>query len=162
MPIGLILPNGYSERSLIQAVEVYNTNNGTTIKLERGQTLNLFTILPIFFDEYINKIIEHINSLLIKPKLLNVKFLFLVGGFAESPLLRRRIEDEYGTRLRVIVPPSPGIVVMNGAVQFGFDPNVITERIMPQTIGIECAVLWDETKHTGKLQVLDKGQRYCA
>ena len=35
---------------------------------------------------------------------LEIKYLFLVGGFAESPILQEAIRREFGRIMRVIIP----------------------------------------------------------
>jgi hypothetical protein len=66
-------------------------------------------------------------------------YLFIVGGFAKSPLLSERVREEFGPLVRyVIVPPEPGKSVLHGAVLFGLDPEkAISERKMRRTLGYE-------------------------
>jgi hypothetical protein len=65
-------------------------------------------------------------------------YLFLVGAFAQSPLLQERIRRDFGQQVRkVIVPPEPGKAVLQGAVLFGLDPAHIVERRMRLTYGCE-------------------------
>ena len=91
-----------------------------------------------------------------------MKFLYLVGGFAQSTILRSSIEKTFKERVRVIVPPRPGIVVMNGAVRYGFDPSAIKERIVQQTIGVGVALPWNDNEHSGRRQVVGENKAvYC-
>jgi hypothetical protein len=63
-------------------------------------------------------------------------YLFLVGGFAASPLLQQRLQREFGALVRkVIVPPDPGSAVVAGAVSYGLDPERIRVRRSRLTYG---------------------------
>ena len=65
--------------------------------------------------------------------------LFLVGGFAESPVLKQRIQDELGDRVeRVIIPDRPGAAVLQGAASFGVNPGVVIARRSTLTYGKGC------------------------
>ena len=65
--------------------------------------------------------------------------LFLVGGFAESPVIKQRIQDELGDRVeRVIIPDRPGAAVLQGAASFGVNPGVVIARRSTLTYGKGC------------------------
>jgi hypothetical protein len=65
--------------------------------------------------------------------------LFLVGGFAESPVLKQRIQDEFGARVeRVVIPDRPGAAVLQGAASFGVNPGVVIARRSTLTYGKGC------------------------
>ncbi|MCI0457670.1 MAG: HSP70 family protein [Gemmataceae bacterium] len=67
---------------------------------------------------------------------LSCDYLFLVGGFADSPLLQQRIRDEFGARVRkVVVPQEPGAAVVCGAVAYGLEPARIRARRTRLTYG---------------------------
>jgi hypothetical protein len=69
-------------------------------------------------------------------------YLFLVGGFAESPLLQQRIRTAFGHRVRkVVVPEAPSHAVLSGAVSYGLDPSQIRARRSRLTYG--CAYIAD-------------------
>jgi hypothetical protein len=65
-----------------------------------------------------------------------INYLFLVGGFAESPLLRDRVKREFQDRAKVIIPNDPGVVVLKGASMFGVDPSVVKVRRSRMTYGV--------------------------
>jgi len=87
--------------------------------------------------------------------------VFLVGGFSQSPLLQKRIKDLMVNRARVVIPPNPGQAVMNGAVYFGMNPNVIVSRIAPQTIGIGIWEPWNQKEHNGRKQIMRDEELFC-
>ncbi|CAG0924129.1 unnamed protein product, partial [Notodromas monacha] len=65
-----------------------------------------------------------------------INYLFLVGGFAESPLLQERIKKEFQDRTKVIIPNDPAVVILKGASMFGVDPSVVRVRRARMTYGV--------------------------
>jgi len=43
-----------------------------------------------------------------------IKFLFLVGGFAESPMLQTEVRSEFQHVLKVIIPSEVSLAVLRG------------------------------------------------
>ncbi len=44
----------------------------------------------------------------------DLKFMFLVGGFSESPMLHQEIRREFGHLLRIIIPQDVGLTILKG------------------------------------------------
>lgn len=64
--------------------------------------------------------------------------MYLVGGFSSSPLLVERLRAEFSGEIeRIVVPPTPGAAVVEGAVSFGLDPSLIRSRRSRLTYGCE-------------------------
>ncbi len=61
-----------------------------------------------------------------KPEVRDVRFLFLVGGFAESPMLQKAVQRALGRTCRIIIPHDVGLTILKGAVLFGLDPTVVS------------------------------------
>lgn len=61
-----------------------------------------------------------------KPEVHGVHFLFLVGGFAESPMLQKAVQRALGRTCRIIIPHDVGLTILKGAVLFGLDPTVVS------------------------------------
>ena len=51
--------------------------------------------------------------------------MYLVGGFSASPVLRQRIQQEFGSRVKIVMPSAPGAAILLGAVSFGLTPQPI-------------------------------------
>jgi sugar (pentulose or hexulose) kinase len=119
-------------------------------------------ILSLLFKPSLHKIATHIEYLLGLAECSSVHHLFLVGGFAESSLLRNAIKNKVGSKVKVITPPRPGCSVVTGAVFYGIDPQVIVNRIAMCTIGVDTASVWIEEKHKGKQWAMDDMEtKYC-
>ncbi|XP_027486953.1 LOW QUALITY PROTEIN: heat shock 70 kDa protein 12B-like [Corapipo altera] len=113
------------------------------------------------FQPTITHIIQHIDSLLKKPEVEGVKFLFLVGGFAESPVLQRAVQAAFGARCRVIVPQDVGLTILKGAVLFGLDPGVVRVRRSPLTYGVGVLNKFVEGKHPREKLLVKEGRNWC-
>ncbi|NWW37114.1 HS12A protein, partial [Panurus biarmicus] len=113
------------------------------------------------FKPTIDQIIQHLGEVFDKPEVTNVKFLFLVGGFAESPLLQQAVQSAFGSRCRVIIPQDVGLTILKGAVLFGLDPAVIKVRRSPLTYGVGVLNRFVEGKHPPEKLLVKDGTRWC-
>ncbi|NXR62647.1 HS12B protein, partial [Rhadina sibilatrix] len=99
--------------------------------------------------------------LLKKPEVQGVKFLFLVGGFAESAMLQRAVQAAFGHRCRLIVPQDVGLTILKGAVLFGLDPGVVRVRRSPLTYGVGVLNKFVEGKHPREKLLVKEGKNWC-
>ncbi|MGH0127903.1 UNVERIFIED_CONTAM: hypothetical protein FKN15_032733 [Acipenser sinensis] len=113
------------------------------------------------FKPTIDHIIQHLSDLFEKPEVSDIKFLFLVGGFSESPLLQQAIQTMLGGRCRIIIPHDVGLTILKGAVLFGLDPSVIKVRRSPLTYGVGVLNRYVEGKHPPEKMLLKDGTRWC-
>ncbi|XP_005062342.1 PREDICTED: heat shock 70 kDa protein 12B isoform X1 [Ficedula albicollis] len=113
------------------------------------------------FQPTIAHIIQHIDTLLKKPEVQGIKFLFLVGGFAESAMLQRAVQAAFGHCCRVIVPQDVGLTILKGAVLFGLDPGVVRVRRSPLTYGVGVLNKFVEGKHPREKLLVKEGKNWC-
>ncbi|KAK3566914.1 hypothetical protein QTP86_004937 [Hemibagrus guttatus] len=113
------------------------------------------------FQPTISKIIKHIEDLMEKEEVKNVHFLFLVGGFAESPMLQRAVQNTLGHRCRVIIPQDVGLTILKGAVLFGLDPTVVRVRRCPLTYGVGVLNRFVEGRHPCEKLLIKDGRQWC-
>ncbi|KAM9324881.1 heat shock 70 kDa protein 12A [Gastrophryne carolinensis] len=113
------------------------------------------------FKPTVDHIIQHLTELFQKPEVSGVKFLFLVGGFAESPLLQQAVQQAFGSQCRVIIPHDVGLTILKGAVLFGLDPAVIKVRRSPMTYGVGVLNRYVEGKHPPEKLLVKDGTRWC-
>ena len=62
------------------------------------------------------KILEDTEPDFSFPCFSDIKYIFLVGGFAESPMLQQEIRQEFGHLLRIIIPQDVGLTILKGTV----------------------------------------------
>ncbi|XP_004076967.1 heat shock 70 kDa protein 12A isoform X1 [Oryzias latipes] len=113
------------------------------------------------FKPTIDHIIQHLTELFEKPEVCDIKFLFLVGGFAESPLLQQAVQNMLQGRCRIIIPHDVGLTILKGAVLFGLDPSVIKVRRSPLTYGVGVLNRFVEGKHPPEKLLVKDGTRWC-
>lgn len=97
-----------------------------------------------------------------------VNFIFMVGGFSESPFLKAEIknafeqDDSNGNQpISVLVPRRPQVSVIRGACMFGLNPRSITSRISKMTYGINTLTTYDGEKHPEEKKVIIEGEDFC-
>ncbi|MDL5052656.1 Hsp70 family protein [Oscillatoria laete-virens NRMC-F 0139] len=72
--------------------------------------------------------------------------MYLVGGFSTSPVLRQRIQQEFGKRIKIVMPPQPGAAIVEGAASFGLNPERIRSRRSRLTYGCQTCAVFDENR----------------
>lgn len=118
-------------------------------------------LLQIFFNESFRAIENSIQLILAKAE-LHIKYIMLVGGYAECPILRNLMKKRYGSRHKVLCPVEPQAVILKGALHYGKNPSVVKSRISALTYGFCIAQPFDETKHRDKSKYTNsKGKVYC-
>ena len=148
-------------------VSNYNIIHPDTKITQRGSSgIDLSNDLMIsFFEPLVNKIINKVKELLEetnKKAGYYPKFIFLVGGFGESPYLRQKIKKEFeSNELIVLIPKRPLVSVVRGACMFGLNPFSITSRIAKKTYGISTLGIFDEKKHPLNKKVMIDGEAFC-
>uniref|UniRef100_A0A8C5TA45 Heat shock protein family A (Hsp70) member 12B n=1 Tax=Malurus cyaneus samueli TaxID=2593467 RepID=A0A8C5TA45_9PASS len=117
------------------------------------------------FQPTIGHIIQHIGAtcalLQHSHEVHGIKFLFLVGGFAESAMLQRAVQAAFGHRCRVIVPQDVGLTILKGALLFGLDPGVVRVRRSPLTYGVGVLNKFVEGKHPREKLLVKEGKNWC-
>uniref|UniRef100_A0A8B9JSE3 Heat shock protein family A (Hsp70) member 12B n=1 Tax=Astyanax mexicanus TaxID=7994 RepID=A0A8B9JSE3_ASTMX len=113
------------------------------------------------FQPTISNIIKHIENLMQKEEVKGVRFLFLVGGFAESPMLQRAVQNALGQHCRIIIPQDVGLTILKGAVLFGLDPTVVRVRRCPLTYGVGVLNRFVEGHHPRDKLLIKDGREWC-
>ncbi|WAR14076.1 HS12A-like protein [Mya arenaria] len=115
------------------------------------------TVVQSWFKRPIDRLIQHLKSLLAEPKIKSVQTVILVGGFGESPYVQERMRNEIPD-VRLIVPADAGLVVLKGAVRFGHNPAIVSSRVMKYTYGTRVYDTFDEQKHPEEKKVWINGK----
>ena len=99
-----------------------------------------------FFGPLFEKIEKKVSELLNDAQGTGspVNFIFMVGGFSESPFLKANIKGKFeNDDLTILVPKRPQVSVVRGACMFGLNPRSITSRISKKTYGINTLTTYD-------------------
>uniref|UniRef100_A0A673CRR6 Heat shock protein 12B n=1 Tax=Sphaeramia orbicularis TaxID=375764 RepID=A0A673CRR6_9TELE len=113
------------------------------------------------FQPTITNIVKHIEELMAKPEVRGVRFLFLVGGFAESPMLQKAVQKALGRTCRIIIPHDVGLTILKGAVLFGLDPTVVRVRRCPLTYGVGVLNRFIDGRHPRDKLLIKDGREWC-
>lgn len=104
------------------------------------------TLFEECFSVACTGIVDHLHDLLNKPEVKGTDTILMVGGFSESPILQARIKQDF-PKYRVVIPNEPGLAVLRGAVLFGHDPSIISERIAKYWYGIASLAKFNPSIH---------------
>uniref|UniRef100_A0A4W6C9T5 Heat shock protein family A (Hsp70) member 12A.2 n=1 Tax=Lates calcarifer TaxID=8187 RepID=A0A4W6C9T5_LATCA len=112
--------------------------NGGSVKISKEK-------MKSFFDESLKSIIKSLREILNKD--LRIEYILLVGGYAESEILRQNIISQFGRQCKVLCPFWAQEAIVKGAVMFGRNPEVVASRKSAFTYGIAVFPRFDESKH---------------
>jgi len=115
-----------------------------TIHLSRETMESLFN--PVL-DGLVNKVKEQFALL----EGTGCDFIYLVGGFSTSPVLRQRMLDEFANKAQIIMPPLPGSAIVEGAVSFGLNPEMIRSRRSRLTYGCNVSRPFEENLDSARI-----------
>ncbi len=77
-----------------------------------------------------------------------VDYIFLVGGFGQSEVLRKKLKEDCETpETKIVMPKFSGEAVVNGATLLGKDPSLILTRRSKYTYGIEVEQVYQSSLH---------------
>ncbi|ORZ00967.1 hypothetical protein BCR43DRAFT_511896 [Syncephalastrum racemosum] len=133
-----------------------------TIGLENGSLcLPAGELRDQVFEPVIEQVLQLIEGQLVQSP--NLEAIFLVGGFGQSNYLFRRVEEVFANRVGMIgVPPRGELAVVRGAVYFGLNPQIVTERVSRRTYGVETRMLFQPGLDPEEYSVVGVDQkRYC-
>ena len=134
-----------------------NPNRDAQLKQRGSSGVDLpMTLMASFYEPLFNNIKKKVHELLeaAKGKKAPVGFIFMVGGFSESPYLKAEIKKSFETpELQVLVPRRPQVSVIRGACMFGLNPRSINSRISKKTYGINTLTTYDPSKHIEEKKV---------
>ncbi|KAG2225921.1 hypothetical protein INT45_006617 [Circinella minor] len=114
------------------------------------------------FEPVIEQVLQLIEGQLVQSP-NNLEAIFLVGGFGQSNYLFRRVEEVFANRVGMIgVPPRGELAVVRGAVYFGLNPQIVTERVSRRTYGVETRMLFNKELDPPEYSVVGVDQKtYC-
>uniref|UniRef100_A0A3Q2R2E8 Heat shock 70 kDa protein 12A n=1 Tax=Fundulus heteroclitus TaxID=8078 RepID=A0A3Q2R2E8_FUNHE len=114
--------------------------------------------LRSFFDESLQGITDTLRQIF--KSSFNIKYILLVGGYAQSQILRQHITDQFGNRCKVLCPFRAQEAIVRGAVEFVRFPNVLVSRKMSSTYGFAVCEKFDKSKHKEKKKFTSNGFDY--
>ena len=113
-----------------------------------------------FFQTSIENIVYKVKSLLNEPSVSGTSAILLVGGYSESKLLQNAIRSVFSD-YNLLIPQQAGTVVLKGAVIFGYEPYIISERVCRFTYSVGVCRIFEDGKHDPKKKFFAEGETYC-
>ncbi|KAH3839750.1 heat shock 70 kDa protein 12B-like [Dreissena polymorpha] len=149
-------------RSVQECIKSFAAQAEAEIKFSSGKFVMSSAVVDELFQDSLAQINGHIASLMRRSRLKDVKYIFLVGGFAESARLQRSIKDEFSNEnVSVLIPEEASLAVVRGAVAFGRDPSCICQRICRYTYGVGSYLPFENGVHRADLRVESDGMVLC-
>ena len=113
-----------------------------------------------FFETPIKDILNHVEDLVeLVPGKLDT--ILLVGGFAESPILQKAVEDQFNERFNVIIPLNASMCVLKGAVLYGLNPISVAYRVSRYTYGVSTSMRFQEGVHPPERRSEGSKEAFC-
>lgn len=148
-------------RSIEQAITMYDDpdvqwSSQGMLRLQTPAMLRLF-------DPVVSTIVKHIERILSHSYLSHymIKYLFLVGGFAESPVLQSAVRESFGSSMNIVIPHDMSLSILKGAVLYGLNPKSINIRRSVLTYGVACLHRFDPAIHPIEKKVVKDGAEWC-
>ncbi|XP_014879836.1 heat shock 70 kDa protein 12A-like [Poecilia latipinna] len=137
--------------TFFESIEGASWNEGV-IKISKKK-------LRSFFDESLQGITQSLREILKED--LDIRYILLVGGFAESQILRQHINKEFGEEYKILCPVRPQEVILKGAVEFGRNPKIVASRKTRFTYGVAVLRRFDEFEHKQEKKLTADGKEWC-
>ena len=153
----------YSERNPNVSFEAHLKAQYSSIVTKKYEKLKFTpTFIEQFFSFSIDSITRHIRELLLEmqEKGNNIDFMLMVGGYSDSPLLRAKLRHTFQA-YNVICAEEAVLAVVKGAVMFGHNQELLSERICPRTYGIASNVPFDPMLHPDTHKQYVEGRLMC-
>jgi hypothetical protein len=112
-----------------------------------------------FFRPRLDALVSKVQEQFEKLNGQECDYIFLVGGFSNSPLLQQRVKQEFEARLRrkkVVIPPNLSAAIVEGAAYFGLNEGVTVGRTSLVTYGFERELPFDSKLDPESKQVQRK------
>lgn len=146
---------------LTELVERHNSKHPQDFHLKQRGTSCIDlpkNLMMSFFQPLVENIKTKVEQLLEQSEAkvgYKAKFVFMVGGFSESPFLKGEIKKKFEDNfLNVLAPRRPQISVIRGACIYGLNPRSITSRIAKKTYGINTLTTFDPERHPEEKKVI--------
>jgi molecular chaperone DnaK (HSP70) len=155
------LSEDLSPSKLTELIEKHNKTHASDFHLKQRGT-SCVDVPPALMVSFFQPLFENIKSKV--EQLLEqaeskagykAKFIFMVGGFSESPYLKSEVKKRFETEtLNVLAPRRPQVSVIRGACMYGLNPRSITSRIAKKTYGINTLTTFDPERHPEEKKVI--------
>ena len=156
----------WEKKEKANIVEILKKKEGIaeSVKFVAGRlSFSAITVRELF-SEVIDEMLKYVDWAFKEKENIGVPIncMLLVGGFAESTLVVKSIRAGLKERgIPVVRPLSTELAVLNGAVLFGQNEEIITSRIMRQTYGVAIVMEYSQKYHQKEHKFQKDGKDYA-
>ena len=159
LPITKHFDRKYKEITHSDLENLRYTGSGISLQ-DDALSINIGGILDLYHEDF-GRITDHLYKLLEQPQLQDLKYIFLVGGFAEDAFFCKAVAGLFSSHL-VLTPKYLYTAAMRGAVIFGHNTNMITSRRARKSYGYKVLIPFVEGRHDQNKKTLNEvGEEYC-
>ncbi|XP_071139076.1 heat shock 70 kDa protein 12A-like [Mytilus edulis] len=112
------------------------------------------------FKRTSDNIISLIQSILQQGAVANVSSILLVGGFAECKMIQNSLKTAFPS-INIVLQDDSCILVLKGAVLFGYKSDIISSRIARYTYGVSIHRAFNKSIHDRKRKIIKNGKERC-
>ncbi|KAI9301595.1 hypothetical protein BJ944DRAFT_1812 [Cunninghamella echinulata] len=114
------------------------------------------------FNPVVEKVIRLIDEQLNGSTLKPVDAIFMVGGFGKSTYLHKCVERAFVPRVQFVgIPPRAEMAVVRGAVYFGLNPKIVSQRVLRRTYGLCSQMNYEPNLDPPENRVMVDNRWYC-
>lgn len=161
------LSESLNAKKLQELIKAHNERHAAQFHLKLRGAANLelpSELMASFFQTLFENIKNKVEQLVgqVEGKGEKLNFIFLVGGFSESPYLKAEILRKFeSNKIQVLVPRRPQVSVVRGACFYGYNPRSISSRVAKKTYGINTLTVFDPEVHPESKKVVIEGEEFC-
>lgn len=127
----IIIP--YELRGKITVPDSHKQN----VRVEKEKYLTFSaSLMKDIFSSSVDSMIQHVEDLLQKDETRKVSTILLVGGYAASDMVQHGFREKFQKNYKIIIPLTPDMVVLKGAVITGHRVEAIVGRMAKYHYGI--------------------------
>ncbi|VDI73321.1 Hypothetical predicted protein [Mytilus galloprovincialis] len=94
------------------------------------------SLMQKIFSTSVDSMIKHVENLLQKKEACSVSTILLVGGYSASNIIQRAFREKFDKKYKIIIPLTPDMIVLKGAVIAGHRVEAIVGRMAKYHYGL--------------------------
>ena len=159
--VSIRLPYSFMEQYQPKLVEGIKKLNDSQIELLGVDLRIKYTKMEEFFKPVVEGLLQCMTKTLLSLD-EEIETIYIVGGFGGCQYIYNAITKEFGNRYRYITPIEHDFAVVNGAVLFRQNPDIVHARSADATYGVRVRIPFQEGKHMEQYKwVNEKGEAQC-
>ncbi|XP_045203853.2 heat shock 70 kDa protein 12B-like [Mercenaria mercenaria] len=152
------LKHKLQKKSIEDAVK--RTSFGKDTEVKRDKIIFSVNSFQLFFSTAISDTIKQVQKQLNNVPEGSISVILMVGGFSECSSLQQAVKDTFSS-IPVIVPTEASTAVLKGAVIYGHNPPIVSERVVRYTYGVSTTVAFIQGVHPDEKRLETDSGIFC-